>query len=243
MKIARRSTSPDGSKTERRKSPRFTVNVPIEVSWHRPDGTTEKRDATAKSVNAQGGLLHMEQYPEMGGRVTLVNLVSAETSEARVLATPSSREGVADGIMIELTVPSETFWGVTFVAKKANVELQKLENSLRSAGVDLRLLTEFREAVDYMRLISASAQDLRERQIQGRESQEVLELIGTERVRRATTLCHELNLDLDANKLGAESKGIKEFQQAMEQTSDRLKSLLKPREQRETTRILTPARR
>ena len=109
--VSRRATSPDGSKVERRKANRFPVAVPIEASWSGPDGTAVKQDALAKQVNAHGGLLQMESYPEIGTRVTLTNFFSAETAEARVLATPYTREGVSEGIVVELVVPSESFFG------------------------------------------------------------------------------------------------------------------------------------
>src|ERR1700722_2085865 len=108
--MARRGTSPDGSKTERRKTTRFLVTVPIEASWRGPDGMAIKEQSVAKQVNENGGLLEMKNYPEVGTRITLTNFLSAETTEARVLATPYSREGVSHGIIVELITPSETFW-------------------------------------------------------------------------------------------------------------------------------------
>lgn len=226
----RRGTNSDGTKAERRKSHRFPVNVPIEASWRGPDSTVIKQEAIAKQVNGQGGLLLMSSYPEVGSRVTLVNLLSAETAEARVLATPSSRKGVAEGIVVELTVPSEHFWGITFLSKKAGVELQKLENSLRSGGVDLRLLNEFRDAVDYVRLSAAAVQELRERQLQGRDEEEVHALLLVERIRRGTSMCNELLVDLDGGKITLATKGLEEFARTLDQVSTRVKSLLKRRE-------------
>src|SRR5882672_11122179 len=100
--MARRSTNADGSKVERRQKTRFNVNVPLEVSWRGPDNEVVKQEAVARQVNANGGLLEMAQQPEMGIRVTIANLISAESAEARVLATPNTREGVAHGIAVEL---------------------------------------------------------------------------------------------------------------------------------------------
>ena len=68
--IASRGTSPDGSKQERRKNSRFLVTVPIEASWRGSDGIAFKAQAIAKQVNCNGGLLEMENYPEMGSRIT-----------------------------------------------------------------------------------------------------------------------------------------------------------------------------
>src|SRR5580704_9827424 len=122
--MARRGTSTDGSKVERRKSTRFPVTVPIEASWRGPDGIAIKQQAVAKQVNANGGMLEMANYPEVGSRITLTNFLSAEAAEARVLATPNSREGVSHGIIVELITHNEQFWGVNLQMKKTGVELQ-----------------------------------------------------------------------------------------------------------------------
>ncbi len=230
MSMARRATSHDGAKVERRKTPRFPVAVPIEASWRGPNGKTVKEDAVAKQVNAHGGFLEMASYPEIGTRVTLANFLSAETVEGRVLATPYSRTGVSQGIVVELVVPSESFWGVNLQVKKTAVELRKLEASLRSEGIDLRLLKEFRDAVDYVRTAATVTQQLRERQMQGREDDQVLSLIAAERIRRAKNLCLEVVTDLDFGRVNNETKGVDELYHSLEQVYARLRHLLKRHE-------------
>ena len=225
--MARRGTSPDGSKTERRKSSRFLVTVPIEATWRSPDGLAMKEQAVAKQVNENGGLLEMSSYPEVGSRVTLTNFLSAESAEARVLATPYSREGVSNGIIVELIAPSENFWGVNLQVKKTSVELQKLENSLRSEGIDLRLLKEYRDTVDYVRTAALAVQQLRMSQLRGRDDSEIISVLVAERVKRATNLCLEIGADLDAGRLTNETKGVEELYHSLEQACDRLKHLLK----------------
>jgi hypothetical protein len=228
--MPRRGTSPDGTKAERRKARRFPVTVPIEVSWRSPDGAAIKEQAMAKQVNANGGQLEMSTYPDVGSRITLTNFLSAETTDARVLATPQSREGVSHGIIIELITPSESFWGVNLQVKKASVELQKLEDSLRSEGIDLRLLNEFRDAVDYIRTAAVVVQQLREHQMHGRDDEDVVLLVTSERIRRATNLCLEVVADTDAGRVTAEMKGLEELYRTLEQACDRLRHLLKSRE-------------
>ena len=77
-------------------------------------------------------------------------------------------EGVAHGIVVELTTPSETFWGVSLQVKKAGVELAKLEKPLlQSEGIDLRMLREYRDAVDCVRMAAQAVRELRERQLDG----------------------------------------------------------------------------
>jgi hypothetical protein len=189
-----------------------------------------KEQAIARQVNANGGQLEMSTYPDVGSRITLTNFLSAEAADARVLATPQSREGVSHGIVVELIVPSESFWGVNLQVKKASVELQKLEDSLRSEGIDLRLLNEFRDAVDYIRTAAVVVQQLREQQMHGRDDGEVVLLLTAERIRRATNLCLEVITDVDAGRVTPDTKGVDELYRSLEQACDRLRHLLKSRE-------------
>ena len=79
----------DGTNAERRKTRRFPVVIPIEVSWRGKDGISVKEEAVARQVNANGGFVKMSNYPDLGSRVTLANFLSAQTAEARVLAAPN----------------------------------------------------------------------------------------------------------------------------------------------------------
>jgi hypothetical protein len=189
-----------------------------------------KEPAIARQVNGNGGQLEMSVFPDVGSRITLTNYLSAQTSEARVLATPQSREGVSHGIVVELIVPSEGFWGVNLQVKKASVELQKLELSLRSEGIDLRVLNEFRDAVDYVRTVAVVVQQLREQQMQGRDDSEASSMLTAERIRRATNLCIEVITDLDAERVTSATKGVDELYDSLEQACDRLRHILKSRE-------------
>jgi hypothetical protein len=224
--MKRRPTAADGSKLERRKETRFPVSIPVEVNWRGADGVPMNEEAVARQVNDHGGLLEMATYPDLGSRVTLTNLLSADTMEARVLATPNSREGVSQGIVVELVSTDESFWGVNLQVKKAGVELQKLEKSLRTHNVDLRLLKEFRDGVDYMQAIAGSVQQGRERQIEGDERFDVW-LVG-ERMRRTINFCLEVITDFDAGRITEDTKGLAELLESVEQISQRFRSLLTP---------------
>jgi hypothetical protein len=224
-----RGTTPDGSKAERRKTSRFLVAVPVEASWRTPEGVPVLVQAIAKQVNANGGFLEMTLYPTVGSRIALTNFLSAESAEARVLATPNSREGVSHGIIVELITPSDSFWGVNLQVKKTSVELQKLEKSLQAEGIDFRLLNEFRDTVDTLRTTALAVQQLRELQLKGRDDGEIVSMLVADRVRRATNLCHELVADIDAGKMSRETKEVNELFDSLEQACDRLRHLLKSR--------------
>jgi len=227
--MSSRGTTPDGSKAERRKTYRFLVAVPVDASWRSPEGMPVLVPAIAKQVNGNGGFLEMTQYPSVGSRITLTNFLSAESAEARVLATPNSREGVSHGIVIELITPSESFWGVNLQVKKTSVELQKLEKSLQAEGIDFRLLSEFRDTVDALRTTALAVQQLREFQLKGQDAGEIVSLLVASRVRRATNLCHELVADIDAGKMSNKIKEVDELYESLELACDRLRHLLKSR--------------
>jgi hypothetical protein len=225
--MKRRPTAANGTKLERRKETRFPVSIPLQVNWRGVEGVQMNQEAVARQVNDHGGLLEMTNYPDLGSRVTLTNLLSGESMEARVLATPNSREGVSQGIIVELVSPDENFWGVNLQVKKAGVELQKLEKSLRSHNVDLRLLKEFRDAVDYLQAIAGSVQQGRERQIDDDDDNVDSWLVG-ERMRRTINFCLEVITDFDAGRITEETKGLAELLESVEQISQRFRSVLAP---------------
>jgi hypothetical protein len=227
--IKKRPLSADGTSVERRKSHRFPVVVPIEVSWRAADGIPVKEDAVARQVNANGGFLKMSIYPELGSRITLANFLSAQTAEARVLAAPHTREGVANGIIAELIVPNADFWGVDLQVKKTIIELQNLEKLLQCEDIDLRLVKEYRDAVEYIRTAAGTLQQLRECQFGGLDSGELLSALATDRIRRTVNLCVEVVADLDAGRLRNNSKGVDELYRAIEDLHDRIRQAGKVR--------------
>jgi hypothetical protein len=227
--IKKRPLSADGTSVERRKSHRFPVVVPIEVSWRAADGIPVKEDAVARQVNANGGFLKMSIYPELGSRITLANFLSAQTAEARVLAAPHTREGVANGIIAELIVPNADFWGVDLQVKKTIIELQNLEKLLECEDIELRLVKEYRDAVEYIRTAAGTLQQLRECQFGGLDSGELLSALAIDRTRRTVNLCVEVVADLDAGRLKNNSKGVDELYRAIEDLHDRIRQAGKVR--------------
>ena len=224
--MKRRPTAADGTKLERRKETRFPVSIPMQASWKGADGVQMNEEAVARQVNAHGGLLEMANYPDLGTRVTLTNSLSAETMEARVLATPNSREGVAHGIIVELVSPDESFWGASLQVKKAGVELQRLEKILRAQNVDLRLLKEFRDGIEYLQAIAGSVQKSRERQIEGEQESAAESALVGERIRRTINFCLEVITDFDAGRITEDTKGLAELLESVEQISQRFRTLL-----------------
>jgi hypothetical protein len=220
--MKKRPMSPDGTDMERRKSRRFPVLVPVEVSWRGPNGIGSKEDAIARQVNANGGFLKMSGYPAVGTRVTLANFLSAQTADARVLAAPDSRPGVAYGIVVELITPNESFWGVDLQVNKTIVELQLLEDSLNREDIDLRLVREYREAMELIRSTTETLQQLRTSKPRLPNDRELLSNLVADRLRRASRLCAEVVADCDAGLVRSGAKDLEEFIRTIKQLNLRL---------------------
>jgi hypothetical protein len=222
--MKKRPISADGKDLERRKTRRFPVVVPVEVSWRGPEGIALKEDAVARQVNANGGFLKMGNYPALGTRVTLANFLSAQTAEARVLAAPDSRPGVANGIVIELIVPNETFWGVDLQVNKTVLELENLEKVLKGEEVDLRLVRQYRDAMEHICAITETLRRLRTSKSHIADDGELLSSLAADRIPRATAICLEVVADLDAGRIRPNSEGIAELHRAAQQLQQRLKN-------------------
>lgn len=223
--IKKRPMNSDGREVERRKSRRLPVTVPVEVSWRGPDGLALKEEATARQVNEKGAFLKMSQYPDVGTRVTLANFLSAQTAEARVLAAPNTRSGVASGIVVELVVPSEVFWGIDLQVNKTVVELQNLENVLKAQDFDARLVREYRSAIDN---ICTLMDTLRQHQVSASSSsdnQETLRDLAEERVRRSTQLCMDVIADIDTGRIADNAASVQELSETVRDLQQRFKKI------------------
>jgi len=208
----------------------FPVVVPVKAEWQECSGKSIRESAQAKEVNAHGGLLDMKAYPAIGRQLEITNLISGEATQAMVVAIRGSKDATTRGVAIEFLVPSDGFWGVNFQLRKTTAELVKVEQSIKSGGVEPRILREFRDAVDYVRKTAWAVQEWQERQLQRHDPQTVLPLLTAERLRRGTELSKAIVADLAAYQVTRETIGIDEFFRAVESLHRRVAELFKDRE-------------
>lgn len=210
----------------RRRSQRFPVVIPVEVSWQGPDGRRHQDAAQAGEANTHGGVLSMNTTPPVGAEIELTSRLSGETALARVVGLRRGESGAAFRVAVELVLPSESFWGVTFRLKKTTSELLKLEQAMQAGDLDLRALREFRDAVDHVRKTAWVVQEWRERQAQGKEAFTVLSMLTLERIRRATQLASDLATDLETHEVTRATAGLGNLLHAAERLYLRLRELL-----------------
>jgi hypothetical protein len=229
-------------RVEQRRSKRFLVTVAAEVKWHGPGGVRIKEKTQAEEVNAHGGLLRMNTFPNAGDIIELTNLCSTESVEGRMLAVRGSTAEASQGIAIELVVPSETFWGMNFRLMKTTAGLLKLGQDLRPDGIDLRHLREFRVATDCIRRNAWAIEESRQSHSQPQGSQDMLSLLTSERIRCVARLCNELVVQLESHEVTFKTEGVADFYRAIDRTYQFLENSLMPqemvtRDRRRSTRI------
>jgi hypothetical protein len=112
---------------------------------------------------------------------------------------------------------------VDLQVNKVAVELQNLEKALRCEDIDLHLMREYRDAVDYIRAITETLQRLRKCRLQGSDNSELLSVLAADRIRRTSNLCLEVIVDLEAGRVRQESKSVDELQRAIQQLQQRLR--------------------
>lgn len=215
------------TQSEQRRGNRFRVVVPLDAIWKDPNGNTIRDSAEANEVNGSGGLLAMKSHPEIGAELQLVNAVSGEQAQARVTGIRRAKDGKALGVAVELIPPSETFWGVNFELKKTSAQLSRIEEAIKSGGVDHRILRDFRDAVDYVRKTAWAVQEWQERQLRRHDPQTVVPLIISERIRRATQLGKSISTDLNSHDVTQETAGIKDFFGVIETLRAQITALFK----------------
>ena len=216
MTIENTTTNSCAARVEHRRSKRYHVAVSAEVKWHGLGGVRMKEKAHAEEVSAHGGLLRMNAYPNVGAIIELSNVVSAESVEGRVLAMRGSTADVPQGIVVELLVPSETFWGMNFQLMKTTAGLVKLGQSLRPDGINVHILKEFRREVDSIRRSVWAIEESKQLHSQRHGLPEALSLLRSEQIRCATQLCNELVVELEARELTLKTEGIAEFYRAVD---------------------------
>src|SRR5437588_2905343 len=184
---------------EKRRGSRFPVVVFVEVKWQGLSGEIIKETAQAMEVSALGGLLDMKAFPGVGSEIELTNLLSKHATQARVVGTRLPREGGALRVAVELVTPSDAFWGLNFQLRKTSAELVRIEQEIKTGGIDTRIPEEFRDRVDYMRKTAGACTQTPARQLRKHDPQTVLPLITSERIRRATQLTIAIKTDLETH--------------------------------------------
>ena len=115
---------------------------------------------------------------------------------------------------------------ITARLQKSAEELRSIQQMLTMEGIDPRVLMDFREAVDHVRLTAWGVQQFIELRENRKDPFSAIALLAEERVRRATQLCRDVGMDLDAGEIGADSPGLPQLRVEAAAVVNRLKTIL-----------------
>ena len=101
------------SDDEKRRSSRVFRRISVQVRGLDPDGHKFRESCQTIVVNAQGGLIYLNETVELGGQLQMVNPVTDEEQECRVVYIGDvSDRGQRVGL--EFLSPAPHFWGMEF---------------------------------------------------------------------------------------------------------------------------------
>lgn len=101
-----------------RRSQRVPLRIPISVRWAPPGSpATVKESTETEVVSAHGALIRLHPALARKSRIEITHQHTQQSASARVawVGEPDKR-GELFPVGVELSVPSQTFWGVSSVA-------------------------------------------------------------------------------------------------------------------------------
>jgi hypothetical protein len=97
----------------KRRSSRVFTRVPVRATGKNANGRAFKETSETILVNAHGCLLYLNEPLEMAGMITIINPVTEEEQECRVVFLgDTSKKGQRVGV--EFLSPAPHFWGIEF---------------------------------------------------------------------------------------------------------------------------------
>lgn len=104
---------PETQTANTRRSSRVFTRIPVRATGRNAEGRKFRENTQTIVINAHGGLLYLQETLELGGDVVLINPVTEEEQECRVVYVgDTSEKGTRVGV--EFLSPSPHFWGVEF---------------------------------------------------------------------------------------------------------------------------------
>ena len=99
--------------SSQRRSSRVFTRIAVRAQGKANDGRKFRESSHSIVVNAHGGLIYLQQEVDLGAELVLINPVTEEEQECRVVYLgDTSDKGTRIGV--EFLSPSPHFWGLEF---------------------------------------------------------------------------------------------------------------------------------
>jgi hypothetical protein len=238
--------SDDLSATERRRSERLALALPLKIQGATAQGQAFVRQLVTSNVSSDGVLLavagdpQQKTYPDPGRcrcglldarnlsalntEVTLANILSGEIAQARAVRLIRSLDGKLAGLGLQMLAPTETFWGLSFQLHRVTARLMEIDQGIQKQpeDMDLRILRAFRAAVAHLGDVASVVQRWHSLKAQGRNPYSVLDALDCARVANAVYVLGEITTDVDASELSTSSEEFVSLVSASTRLHDRI---------------------
>lgn len=99
---------------ERRRSSRVLIRIPVKLFSDGAFGQPLDTPGEAIAVSRYGALLRAPYSPALGTRIEILNGLSQETREFRVIRVSEPKEDGNYELGVEILYPARNFWGIQF---------------------------------------------------------------------------------------------------------------------------------
>lgn len=96
---------------ERRRSPRVSLSIPLQVKWTNADGQVSEEQTSTEVLNGAGARIRLRNPVHMGLEIEIVNLENQESAWARVVWAGDHSPEDGQRVGIEFLTPRAAFWG------------------------------------------------------------------------------------------------------------------------------------
>ena len=105
--------STEATNMTNRRSTRVFTRIPVRAAGKGTDGKKFRENSQTIVVNAHGGLIYLQETLELGADIVLINPVTEEEQECRVVYIGDMSDR-GHRIGLEFNSPAPHFWGVDF---------------------------------------------------------------------------------------------------------------------------------
>ncbi len=106
-------TTTETQASAQRRSSRVFTRIAVRAQGRTTDGRKFRESSHTVVVNAHGGLIYLQAELELGAEIVLINPITEEEQECRVVYLgDTSAKGTRVGV--EFLSPSPHFWGLEF---------------------------------------------------------------------------------------------------------------------------------
>lgn len=109
--------------------------------------------------------------------------------------------------------------------RKTNEELKDLQNSVKTGMINVKVLLDFRTAIERARQASAAVQQWLDAQGKGGDPYKMMEQVVKQRVEMTTHLIKDVTIDLESLDVDIDTAGLPALNDAVRKLNERLDKL------------------